>query len=151
MITDKQTTLSKAQNLAQAAGSYLSTNTIDMRATGTIPLGGSPIDDLGRGEPVNLLVQVVETFTSGGAGTLQAQIIQADDAALTTNVEVLQESRAYALAKLVAGFQFEGLGRALPNCSRRYLGVRYVIATAAMTAGKCDAGIVVDRQTNPAV
>lgn len=148
MILDLQTILSDDQNLAQAAGTYLSTNAIDLGAAGTVPAGfqarGTPPHDIGRGAMVELEVQVTETFTSGGAGTLQAKIITDDDAALGSPT-ILQSSEAIALATLVAGYKFR---LALPvGIAERYLGVQYVIATAAMTAGKVTAGLVADRQT----
>lgn len=149
MMLDVQNLLSDQQNLAQAAGNYLSTNTIDLGATGTIPLGGSPVSDPGRARAVELFAQVTETFTSGGAGTLQFQLVTADSADLATNLTVVQETAAIALATLVAGYQAR---LAMPaGIAKRYLGLRYVIATAAMTAGKVTAGIALDKQTNPVV
>jgi Bbp16-like protein len=147
VLLDKQNLFSDAQDLAQVAGSYLSTNTLDTGAVGTIPgLGGTPIHDIGRGGVPRLLVQVVETFTSGGAATLQVQFVQADNAALSTNLEVLSETRVHALADLVIGKQF-GVS-VPPGVNRRYVGVRYVIGTATTTAGKCTAGLVWNIQTN---
>lgn len=147
MILDMQTLFSDAQNLAQAAGSYLSTNTVDLGAAGSAKQTGAAVPyDIGQGMAAQVLAQVTETFTSGGAGTLQAQLVQADDAALTTNLEVLCETPVLALATLKAGYQFRL--PSFPYVTRRFIGVRYVIATAAMTAGKATAGIVVDKQQN---
>lgn len=152
MLMDKQNLFSDAQVLTTGAtSSTLSTNTIDLGAAGTIPLGGSPIYDIGRGEAVDLLVQVVTTITSGGAGTLRAEVIIADDAALTSNVVVLAKTDDIALATLVAGYQFR-----LPSVpfgvTKRYLGMRYQNASAAaLTGGAVTAGIIIDRQSNPSV
>ncbi len=152
MILDLQNLVSDNQNLAQAAGSYVSTNAIDTTGgTSASPGGyGTIARDIAKGGEVDFFVQVTQTFTSGGAGTLLAEIIQADDAALTINVEVLNTVPALALAALVAGKRFRC---AFPRSgiSRRYLGVRYTIATAAMTAGKCTAGIAQDLDTNPQI
>lgn len=150
MIMDKQLLFSDQQNLAQAAGNYLSTNTVDLGTVGSIVLGGSPIRDIGRGRSLQAVVQVTETFTSGGAGTLQAQLVMADDAALTSNLTVLEETAAIALATLVAGYQFR-FGTWPVGTSKEFIGIRYVIGTAAMTAGKVTAGLVFDRQSNPTV
>lgn len=149
MIFDKQTLLSEDQDLAQAAGTYVSTNTIDLSAQDTVPPGfqarGTPPYDIGRGgQPPELVIQVTETFTSGGAATLKAEIIMSANADLSSPT-VLQSSAVIALATLVAGYQFR---LALPpGISARYLGVQYVIATATTTAGKCTAGLVADRNT----
>jgi hypothetical protein len=150
MLLDRENLLSNNQDLAQAAGNYLSTNTIDLGAAGTPAIGGSVIHDIGRGNHVEVLVQVTETFTSGGAATVKAQLVMADNAALTSNLTILDQTDDLALATLVAGYQFRL--RCVPQgVTKRYLGVRYVIGTATTTAGKCTAGIVLDRQTNPTV
>lgn len=145
MLLDKQNMFSDAQDLAQAAGSYLSTNTIDLGATGSTSIQGSPSSDIGRARNIDVLAQITETFTSGGAATLQVQLVSADNAALSSNLTVLAETPAYALAALTAGKQFPL--RFAPPVSQRYIGVRYVIATATTTAGKCSAGLVMDKQT----
>lgn len=151
MLLDVQNLVSDDQDLAKAAGTYLSDKSIDLGAVGTIPgIGGTPIHDVGRGDCPELLVQVTETFTSGGAGTLQAKLVMADDDALTSNVVVLQETLAIALATLVAGYQFR-LCCVPFGVTKRYLGIQYVVGTATMTAGKVTAGILVDRQSNPVV
>lgn len=142
MLLDNQNLVSNAQNLAQAAATYLSDFSIDLGATGTIPgLGGSPNSDPGKAD-IEFLAQVVQTFTSGGAGTLQVNLVMADDAALTTNLTVLASTPVLAKAALVAGYQFR-LGCTLPvGITQRYLGLQFIIGTAAMTAGKVTAGII---------
>jgi hypothetical protein len=157
MMLDAQNLLSDAQNLAQAAGTYLSTNAIDLWGQASIPVvpqtigqaQGPVIKDIGRGLPPEILTQITTTFTSGGAATLQVQLVMADDAALSTNLVVLQETLALALATLVAGYQFRLA--VPPGITKRYLGVRYIIGTAAMTAGNVTAGIAASLQTNPFV
>lgn len=149
MLLDKQTLLSDSQDLAQAAGTYLSTNSIDLGAAGTMPNGfqsrGTAPHDIGRSPyPPHILVQVDETFTSGGAATLQVKLIT-DDAAALGSPTIIHSTEAIALATLVAGYQFR---IALPvGIAERYLGVQYVIATATTTAGKVTAALVVDAQT----
>lgn len=151
MLLDMQTLMSDSQDLAVAASTVLCTNKIDLGVAGTIPPGfqarGSAQHDIGRGGrgmTAVLLVQVDETFTSGGAGTLKVQLINDDDAALGSPT-ILQSSEVIALATLVAGYRFR---LALPaGIAERYLGVQYVVATATMTAGKVTAGLVDAAQT----
>lgn len=145
MLLDKQNMFSENQDLSQDAGSYLSTNTIDRGATGSTAFHGSPVNDIGRTRGLELMCQITETFTSGGAATLQVQLVSADNAALDSNLTVLSETPAYALAALTAGKQFPiSFG---PGITQRYLGLRYVIGTATTTAGTVSAGFVLDRQT----
>jgi hypothetical protein len=153
MIEDALNMISDAQNLAQAAGTYLSDNSIDLGATGTVPgnLVGPLIDDVGRAVNLELLVQVIQTFTSGGAATLTVNVVTADNGALTTNLTVVATSGAIALAKLIAGYQIPVL---LPaGITQEFIGLQFVIGTAAMTAGKVTATLLPKGgiQTNPQV
>lgn len=138
-LIDKQLVLSDAQ--APTTGTTVSTNTIDLGAAGTVPfLGGSPLNDPGRGVGVGVVVQVVTTVTSAGSSTVQVQLVESDNADLSSGT-VLCESAAIAKATLVAGYRFRL--PALPKgISKRYLGVQYVVATADLTAGAFDAYLV---------
>jgi hypothetical protein len=158
MLYDKNLLFSDAQSLIAGAGTVLCTNSIDTGSAQAPPqavtqvasagIGGPLLHDWGRiarGD-LELVIELTTTVTSGGAATLQIQFIQADDGALTTNVEVLEETRAYALALLVQGSQFPL--RSPVGVKRRFIGVQYVIGTAAITAGAVFAGYVGGRQSN---
>lgn len=148
MIPDKQLELSNNQSMAgkAAASSTLSTNTIDLGAPGNLYLtGAAAAYDVGRGEPVQLLVQVTTAFTSAGAATVQVQLVMADAADLTTGLTVIQETPVIAIASLVAGYQFRIA--VPPGISKRYLGCAYNVGTATVTAGTIYAAVVVDKQT----
>lgn len=145
MLLDANATFSKDQDLAQVAGTYLSTNSIDLGTVGTDVQGGSPLADPGR-SPVGLLAQVTTAFTSAGAATVQLQVVMADDAALTSNLVVLASTDAIPKATLVAGYKFRIASLPL-GITKRYLGVQYVIGTATTTAGKITSGLVVDVST----
>jgi hypothetical protein len=146
---DQNLIFSDLQNLAQAAGSYVSTNSIDTwkgksAAAGTPAIGGPLTGDFGRGNDVMYIVGIVtQAFTSAGAATLQIQVIQADDAALTSNVQVLRETRALAAGTQPSVFT---LGKVLnmqnvPSMTKQFLGLQYTIGTATTTAGKITAGL----------
>lgn len=142
MLLDKQNLFSDAQSLAVAAGNTLSTNTIDLGTVGTIPLGLTVKRDIGAGEPLQVVVQVVTTFAGGTS--CEFQLVHADNAALSSNLEVLQSSGAIAEASLVAGYQAK-LTAFPTGTTKQYLGVRYV-TLGTHTAGAVTAGVVLDRQ-----
>lgn len=148
-LLDALDVMSTNDNLAQSAGTYLSSKSIDLWAgQATLPtdvFGNAAIIDPGRSN-VKLLCQVTTTFTSGGSATLQAQLVMADNAALSTNLVVLESSDVIALATLAAGYQFR-FGSLPPGITKRYLGMQYVIGTAAMTAGNIYAALVLNRST----
>jgi hypothetical protein len=155
MITDLNLTLSGA--IAQAAsGTGVQTTMTGQTATGTNTsvLSTNTIDlgtarDIGKGEMLEVVVEVI-TAASGGT-SVQFQLIQADDAALTTNVQVIVQTDAIAVATLVAGTQVPlHVSRVDPYPARRYLGLRYVFV-GAVAAGAYFAGVVksvADKQVN---
>jgi hypothetical protein len=117
------------------AGSFLSTNTIDIAP---LTLGGNQAFDLGQGEPLEVEISVMTAPTAGT--TVQFQLIQADDAALATNVQVIVQTDALPIANLTVGTIVPlHYDRAAPYLPKRYIGLRYVnagaIATAAYFAG----------------
>lgn len=145
MLLDKQNLFSDQQNLAVAAGSVLSTNTIDLRPPTTGGAHGPPPSDYGMGNTPHVMAQITEAFASGGAATLQVQLITADDAALTSNVTIHNQTRVYALAELTLGKRFPISINA--GITQRYMGMRYVIGTATTTAGKVTAGFSLGKQS----
>lgn len=116
------------------AGSFLSTNTIDVAP---LTLGGNQAGDIGAGETLYVEFSVLTAPTVGT--TVQFQVIQADDAALTLNVQVLDQSDAIPIASLPVGAIVPlRLNPAAPYSPKRYVGARYVnvgiIATASYAA-----------------
>jgi hypothetical protein len=146
MLLDAQNLFSDKQSVAMAAGNALSTNVIDLGVAGTPVLGGSLASDIGRGLSPELYAQVVTTVTSGGAATLQVQLINADSADLATNPVILTQTDVLALATLAAGYQFR-FGTVPPGVTKRYLGLKYIVGTATTTAGNVTAGIALQRQS----
>lgn len=148
MILSAELLLSDDQDLAQSAGSYASTNYIDLGAAGT-PYGAAAAlsNDPGPGTPVPLEVLITETFTSGGAATLSVAL-QMDDNTSFSSATTIKTSATFALADLTVGTNiFPDLF--LPTgLTERYFRLNYTIGTAATTAGKITAGISGGRQTN---
>lgn len=130
MIVDNLLTLSGSWSggtwtgqTVTGASAVLSTNTIDL----------SQNRDIGEGTELNLRLGVTTAFT--GLTALTAEIIVADDAALTTNVTVIGSTGAIPVASLVAGARFAcGANPRIGSKGQRYLGVRYT-PTGTGTAG----------------
>ena len=114
---------------ANGAGNILGTNVLD---NGPLALGGNQAFDLGAGEQLNIEFSVLTAPTVGT--NVQFQLIQADDAALSVNVEVINQTDSFAIARLPAGTLVPlTVDRAAPYTPRRYLGVRYVNTGAIAT------------------
>ena len=144
MILDSLLQFDAAINLAQVAGTYNSTNVLDLGSSSGVPTSanGGGARDIGIGDDnmLQLLVQVTTTFTSGGAGTLQVNFQGAPDngsgapGAWTT----YESSAVYALASLIAGARLMDTSVPRPPAGvviPRFLRLTYVIGTATMTAG----------------
>lgn len=119
---------------ANGAGNVLGSNTLDLAP---LTLGGNQPGDTGAGEDLSVVFSVLTAPTVGT--NVQFQLIQADDAALSVNVEVINQTDAFAIAKLPAGTLVPlGVDPAAPYAPRRYFGVRFVntgaIATFSVTA-----------------
>jgi hypothetical protein len=120
---------------ANGAGNVVSTNSIDL---GSLAIGGNQAGDLGAGEPLEFEVSVLTAPTAGTS--VKYQVIQADDAALTSNVQVIASTDDYPIASLPAGTIIPlHVDRTAPYVPKRYMGVRYVnvgaIATHSVVAG----------------
>ncbi|MDH7973689.1 hypothetical protein QH494_15970 [Sphingomonas sp. AR_OL41] len=112
------------------AGSFLSTNTVDLAP---LALGGNQVFDVGQGEPLEIAISILTAPTVGTS--VQYQLIQADDAALSSNVQVINQTDALPIASLTVG-QIVALhyDRAAPYLPKRYIGLRYVNVGAIATA-----------------
>jgi hypothetical protein len=114
--------------LITAIGAIVGTNQIDMNPSLGAANGGSVCESL------DVTVSIVQTLTSAGAATVQFQLVQADDALLTSNVQVLNQTEALAFALLTAGTRVPlTWSRTAPYVPKRYFGMRVVIAGAALT------------------
>ncbi len=106
------------------ANSTLSTNTVDL---GPLSIGGNQVGDLGAGEALEVSISVLAAPTA--VTSVQFQLIQADDAALTSNVQVINQTDAFPIASLPIGTLVPlHYDRAAPYAPKRYIGVRYVAA-----------------------
>lgn len=137
MILDAAMLLSGSYNAAgvltgqavNGAGSILSANTID---TAPLTIGGNQAADTGIGEELYVEFSVL-TAPTGGTN-VRFQLIQADDAALTSNVQVINQTDDIPIANLAAGTVVPlHWDPAAPYTPKRYVGARYVNTGAIAT------------------
>lgn len=134
MMYDKLNTFGTDQAVTATAAS---TDIIDLGAT----------RDLGNGEPLELVVLVTETATSGGSSTVTIDL-QTDDNSSFSSAATLASSGAIAKASITAGTELFRIK--VPLNVERYLRLYYTVATADLTAGKFTAFLAHDRQANKA-
>lgn len=153
MILDGLLQFSASQSLAQAVGTYVSTNIIDLGIAGlpTSAAGGGARDlGIGDNPAMKLLVEASAAFASGGAGTLQVQLLGAPDngAGAPGAFTIMSASQVYPLAALISGARLFDIDMPRPAQGQplpRYLELNYVIAGATMTAGAVSAYLLGDR------
>lgn len=132
MHIDRELVQSDAQALTVTANS---TDVLDL----------SSAADIGRSSvPLRARCQVDTTFTSGGATTLQAQLVCSAASDLSTPT-VLFDTGAIAKAALVAGFIIADV--VIPRTSKQYLGWIYTVATGPFTAGNVSSFLVDSTET----
>ena len=129
MILDNQTLLSDAQAITADAGS---TNQIDLS-----PRASGVIRDIGPGNNVPLLIQVVEAFNNLTSLVVSVQVDE--DSAFGSPTTVVSTA-AIPLAQLVAGYAFN-LDFVPRLSNERYMRLFYDITGTAPTTGKITAGV----------
>jgi hypothetical protein len=88
----------------------------------------------------------LETALSGGTGTgITVEVIEADNAALTTNVVSLYSTGVVATATANATRRI--LDIPMPKFTKAYAGFRYTMATGAYGAGAVTAGFISNTET----
>lgn len=127
MITDAQNRPSNSQSLAVAAGTTVSTDSIDMLTAARNP---------GRSGNLRAVVHVITAFAGGTS--VQAQLISSANANLSSPT-VLASGPVVTTANAVAGAEL--LDVPLPDSGQRYLGFQYV-TLGTHTAGAVSAHIV---------
>ena len=125
------------------AGNIISTNTVDLGPPG---LGGAPgqLGDIGQGTPVIVDFNVRAAPTGGTS--VQFQLIQADDPALTSNVQVLTSSGDVPVAVLTAGRHVYLKLSSMPHLPKRYVGAR-IVNVGPVAGLSVFAAVVADPQT----
>lgn len=141
MILSSQLLFSDDQAITATA---LSTNQIDLGQAGTPFDGVAPLhQDIGKGCPIPILIQVTEAFNNLTSLTVTIEVDE--DSAFGSPKVLVTES--ILLADLVVGKYTNTI--VVPNgADERYLAVRYTVVGTAPTTGQITAGIVGGVQTN---
>lgn len=126
MIIDTLNEFSDAQAETTVAA-HDSTNVVDLGADFNAAIG----------HELYLHILVETAVTSGGAATVQFQLITDEDTGFATAPVTLWDSGAIGKATLVDGYAVARVR--VPKGTKRYLKVVYTIGTAVLTAGKFDA------------
>lgn len=112
-------------------GNITSTNVLDTNPASTGAGANQPLD-LGAGENLAIAFGIVTAVA--GATSVECQLVSADDAGISTNVQVLNSTGAIPIASLTAGKQFSlKVDRSAPYVARRYVAIRYVIVGTSTT------------------
>tara|TARA_R110000765_G_scaffold200964_1_gene306403 strand:- start:2808 stop:3254 length:447 start_codon:yes stop_codon:yes gene_type:complete len=140
MIMDSLLEFADGADISQAAGTYLSTNVVDLQSA----------RDIGNGQPLYLVIQIDAAVTSGGSATVQFRLRSDSVAAVhATTSTGHTDSGAIAVASLVVGYQI--IMPLPPEGSvlyERYLGVQAIVAAATTTAGTYSAFLTLDPAGN---
>ncbi|MCE4544598.1 MULTISPECIES: Bbp16 family capsid cement protein [unclassified Caballeronia] len=140
MILDKTNEFSDSQAVTTTA---VSTNVIDLNPSGT-----NPTVDIGAGEDTTLVLQTDAAATASGAATVTVTLesdTTTDLSSGSTNVHMTLGP--FSLAQMAAR-QTLAKVRLPAGTYKRYLGVRYTVATGPLTGGQFSAFIVKDAQAN---
>lgn len=147
MFIDTQTELSDAQAVTATA---ISANVIDLQAAvggGTNIAGGNTTIDIGQGEDIYLVVQTAVACTDTGSdATLTVTLETATDAGLTSGAVVHFSTGALAFAAFSPAGTQVAVIKLPPADYKRYLGLRYTVASGPLTAGAFDAFLTKDIQ-----
>ncbi len=142
MYIDSQTLFSDAQAVTSTA---ISTNVLDLNPD----VGGldANLQDIGIGEEVYLVVQTATTITDVGSDATLIVTLESDTAvglATAPVVHISTGTLAFATYATAGTVIFQGK---LPLANyKRYLGIRYTVASGPFTAGAITAFLTKDVQ-----
>jgi hypothetical protein len=131
MYVDNNLVVSGGVSVAGAVTYQTVTGAAAVLSANTIDLGQNR--DMGAGtDYLKMRLSVGTAFA--GLTALTAEIIVADDAALSTNVTVVGSTGAVPVASLVAGARLEAeINTRILSKGQRYLGIRYTPAGTGTT------------------
>lgn len=145
MILDERTEFADAVSVANAAGTDLIGDVIDMEV----------VRDIGNGQPVYLVITTdTEVITGGVAGTIKFQLASDAQAAIATDGTatvhfdtgtMVTDDAALNDARLNAGGVIAVIALPLEGAVyEQFLGILAVVATTTVTAGNINAFLTLD-------
>jgi hypothetical protein len=140
MFLDKTNEFSDSQAVTATA---VSTNVIDLN-----PSGANPTVNIGTGEDTSFELQVDTAATASGAATVTVTVESDTTTDLSSGSTTVHLTLGpFSLAQMAAKQTLANV-RLPSGTYKRYLGVRYTVATGPLTAGAFSAFIVKDAQAN---
>lgn len=109
--------------------------TVTRVSTDKIDLGANK-RDLGLLNDLYLVILATEAFTAAGAATLTVDLVDDDNASLSSPATLMTLANAVGKASLVAGYEIFKGRLPIKKITQRYLGLNYTVGTGPMTAGK---------------
>lgn len=138
MIFDYKGLVSAAQAITATAAS---TNVLDLG-----PIASSLTRDIGNGEEIPFLIQVVEAFNN--LTSLKVEVQVCDAVGFGSGVVTVWEKTVLLAGGLTTlGFKFNN-DDIEPGANKRYLRVYYTVTGTAPTTGKITAGVVMGVPSN---
>ena len=144
MIMDRLTQFCDAESVANAAGTDLIGDVIDIEQ----------LRDLGQGQPIYLVIRChTDIITGGAAGTIQFELASDAQAAIATDGSATTHFLTGTFVtddatpnELDAGDTIAIFALPLDhlNTYERYLGILAIVATTTTTAGAIDAFLTMD-------
>lgn len=143
MIFDKTLLFSDAQAITASA---ISTNVLDTLPPGRVYGAAANLTkDIGKGNKIPLLIQVVEDFATLTSLTVEIRFSANEN--MSSSKTVLSQTIPVADLKAGRNFAFMCVP---PGADRRYMAIQYTVGGSNATAGKVTSGIVHGVQTNAA-
>lgn len=138
MITDKNLTFSEGQAITATA---ISENVLRLPESGVVPLSSGQMDrNLGPGNEIPMLIQVVEDFAALTSLTISVETSDNEDMSSAT---VLSTTPAIPVAQLVAGYR--PALRIFPDgVLGDYVALRYTVTGSNATAGQITAALATE-------
>lgn len=139
MILDVQAEFSDSQVVT---GTAVSTNIYDQA-----PLTRNTVRDLGSGTDSFLVLQVDAAAAAAGAATVTVTLESSTTADLATSPTVHATYGPFTIAQMAAGQTL--MRAAIPyGAFKRYVGLRYTVATGPLTAGSFSAFVTNNPQVD---
>ena len=106
------------------------------------------VRDVGKGEPAYLVINVTTLFESGTSiGTVVFALVDEEDETLAGTSVVIVQTAPILVSALTAG-RIIVIPIPAGLTTQQYLGLKVTLAAEEVTAGKIDAFIALDAQTN---